>query len=329
MVWTVRKQDTAGGNGVTGGIWLNGKKQVAVAIAANSSQGATRTNYLSVKPTDVIDLVLTPVGPNGVRTDGNDNSVTTLRIETVPDTDSDGLPDPWENIYSPGDLAKLRAAGDADGDGLTDLAEMPLGTDPTKADTDGDGLADGAESNTGKFVSATNTGTDPLRKDSDADGRSDGDEITAPTTIPSTRTAMTTIFRDGLEATSGHNPNDVNENPTTTAIAKSNDEFSGNQGENDWFYGYRNVTADRQGNKDYDPKTAFVPFTPEEFTGGQWDLNTAAAGPWDETPGEHAPERGEPDHWTVRRWVANKVTKPTPFALHWHTRKSTSAAATA
>ena len=153
MVWTVRKQDTAGGNGVTGGIWLNGKKQVAVAIAANSSQGVTRTNYLSVKPTDVIDLVLTPVGPNGVRTDGNDNSVTTLRIETVPDTDSDGLPDPWENIYSPGDLAKLRAAGDADGDGLTDLAEMPLGTDPTKLHRRRR-IGRRSRVNTGKFVSA-------------------------------------------------------------------------------------------------------------------------------------------------------------------------------
>ena len=112
VIWTVRKQDTAGGNGVTGGIWLNGKKVVAVAIAANSSQGVTRTNYISIKSTDVLDLVLTPVGPNGVRTDGNDNSVTTMQVVMVADSDSDGLPDPWESLYSPGDLAKLRAAGD-------------------------------------------------------------------------------------------------------------------------------------------------------------------------------------------------------------------------
>lgn len=326
IIWAVRKTDTAGGNGVTGGLWVNGKKLVAIAIAANSSAGVTRTNYLVVKPTDVIDLVLTPVGPNGLRTDGNDGSITTMRIENALDTDADKLADAWENIYAPGDLTKLKTTGDADADGLSDSVEMGLGTDPTKADTDGDGLADGVETNTGTFVSATNTGTDPLKKDTDGDGRSDGDEIkVAPTTDPFNADTDADGFKDGLEALSGHNPTDANENPTTTAIAKSNDEFSGNQGENDWFYGYRNVTADKQGNKDYDPKTAFIQFDPAVFTGGQWDLNTAASAPWDEIGKENTHPNGNNSgqvHWTIRRWVATEVTKVTPFALHWHVRKS-------
>ena len=34
---------------------------------------------------------------------------------------------------------------DSDGDGLTDVEELVLGTDPQKFDTDGDGLPDGWE----------------------------------------------------------------------------------------------------------------------------------------------------------------------------------------
>lgn len=326
IVWSVRKENVGGGNGVTGGVWINGKKIAAVSILGTDGRGVTRTNYLTLKPTDVVDLVLTPAGPDGARGDGSDGSFTTMRIETAADTDADKLPDAWENIYSPGDLTKLKATGDADADGLTDLAEMLLGSDPTKSDTDGDGLADGVETNTGKFVSASDTGTNPFLKDTDGDGRSDGDEIkVAPTTDPFNRDTDGDNFLDGFEAAGGHNPKDANENPETTAIAKSRDEFSGNQGENDWFYGYRNVTADKQGNKDYDPKTAFVEFKPEEFTGGQWDLNTGASAPWDEIGKENTHPNGSNSgavHWTIRRWVANKVSKPTPFALVWHVRKT-------
>ena len=65
------------------------------------------------------------------------------------DTDGDGLPDVYElrfpgclNPNDPND-----ANTDCDGDGLTNMREYLLGTDPTKADTDGDGASDGAEVN--------------------------------------------------------------------------------------------------------------------------------------------------------------------------------------
>lgn len=57
---------------------------------------------------------------------------------------------------------------DRDGDGLTQLEEEQLGTDPREADTDGDGLDDGAE---------VELGSDPLDPDTDGDGLSDGDEM--------------------------------------------------------------------------------------------------------------------------------------------------------
>lgn len=45
------------------------------------------------------------------------------------------------------------------------------------ADTDSDGLDDAVETNTGTFVSASNTGTNPNAADSDGDGVPDGLEV--------------------------------------------------------------------------------------------------------------------------------------------------------
>jgi alpha-tubulin suppressor-like RCC1 family protein len=56
------------------------------------------------------------------------------------DTSQNGVSDAWELQYF-GTLTHDVTA-DTDGDGLMDIQEYTLGTDPTKADTDGDGLSD-------------------------------------------------------------------------------------------------------------------------------------------------------------------------------------------
>ena len=61
---------------------------------------------------------------------------------------------------------------DQDGDGISDINEVALGTDKTDPDTDGDGLTDGEE---------VALGTDPLSTDSDGDGYSDFAEVDANT----------------------------------------------------------------------------------------------------------------------------------------------------
>lgn len=58
---------------------------------------------------------------------------------------------------------------DPDEDGLNNLEEFRLGTNPLMRDTDGDNLEDGYEINISK--------TNPLVKDSDSDGIEDADEI--------------------------------------------------------------------------------------------------------------------------------------------------------
>jgi hypothetical protein len=65
------------------------------------------------------------------------------------------------------DLSGAWRAKDADRDGVKNLAEYKLGTNPRKADTDKDGLKDGDE------VTSAN---DPLDADTDGDGTKDGAE---------------------------------------------------------------------------------------------------------------------------------------------------------
>lgn len=72
-------------------------------------------------------------------------------------------------------------AADSDGDGLTDIRERELGTDPAQADTDGDGFSDGIESRltpSGLRPTAFDVRDDCLDPllDEDADGLTDCEE---------------------------------------------------------------------------------------------------------------------------------------------------------
>ncbi len=66
--------------------------------------------------------------------------------------------------FNEADIAAIGLA-DTDGDGLANITETRLGTDPNAADTDGDGLGDGRE---------ITVGTDYKNPDTDGDGMSDG-----------------------------------------------------------------------------------------------------------------------------------------------------------
>ncbi len=85
------------------------------------------------------------------------------------DTDEDGLSDALEKFITYTDPVKYSTADDdisdgdrdTDGDGLTNLQELEIGTDPGSSDTDGDGLTDGKEHLTHK--------TDPKNADTDGD----------------------------------------------------------------------------------------------------------------------------------------------------------------
>jgi len=65
--------------------------------------------------------------------------------------------------------ATAAVEGDTDGDGLSDIREQAIGTDPNLPDTDGDGLTDGEEVQVWR--------TNPLNRDTDGDSLIDGQEI--------------------------------------------------------------------------------------------------------------------------------------------------------
>jgi hypothetical protein len=85
------------------------------------------------------------------------------------DSDSDGLPDKYEidNSLSPIDNGDAQL--DSDDDGLSNLEEFKIGTDPNNTDTDGDGVSDGEE--------VTEYGTNALKKDTDGDSIDDNIEV--------------------------------------------------------------------------------------------------------------------------------------------------------
>jgi hypothetical protein len=119
---------------------------------------------------------------------------------------SAGATDPTDPDYRPeGDFL------DSDHDGLSDLMEELLGTDPLDADTDDDGLSDGEEYSgngglydTGRITAASayweqEIRTNPLDADTDHDGLPDGLEVglTSPIAgadgIKGTATAVVTL----------------------------------------------------------------------------------------------------------------------------------------
>lgn len=77
----------------------------------------------------------------------SDGLYANIKLELVPDTDSDGIPDYWETLYAldPADPSDAPLDLETPPDGLTNLEEYLYQTDPTLASTDGDALPDGYE----------------------------------------------------------------------------------------------------------------------------------------------------------------------------------------
>jgi len=127
------------------------------------------------------------------------------------DSDSDGLPDYYENI-----IGTDKDNNDTDVDGLTDgYEEFSLDTDPLKPDTDGNGVNDGDEDPDTDGLSNINEyslNTSPLISDSDEDGLNDGDEVNSYGTNPLKFDSDDDGISDGDEIALGLDPNNTSTN---------------------------------------------------------------------------------------------------------------------
>ena len=116
-----------------------------------------------------------------IRTDGNKTLLNTSRL----------TPDPAYWLFTT--AIKTDAS-------TSRLTTYKLGTiEIANVDTDEDGLLDYYETNTGTFVSATDTGTDPNKADSDSDGLNDGSEVTNYKTNPTDDDSDNDTLKDGAE----------------------------------------------------------------------------------------------------------------------------------
>ncbi len=142
------------------------------------------------------------------------------------DTDGDGMIDYYEDRNGLNKNVN-DANGDLDSDTLTNFTEFQRGTNPRSADTDGDGLPDNVETNTGTFVSLTNTGTSPTKADTDGDGFPDSVEnpllpfvnASQPGTNPNIADTDGDGFADGLEVLfSTSNPRNAASRPLRAGL---------------------------------------------------------------------------------------------------------------
>lgn len=121
------------------------------------------------------------------------------------DPDGDGIPTDVELAHGL-DPNVPDADSDHDGDGLIARVEIEGGTKADDPDTDDDGLNDGVETNSGIFVSASDTGTDPTKADTDGDGLADGAEVAGgsdpfdPDSFPGAWPEVIPIDALGIEA---------------------------------------------------------------------------------------------------------------------------------
>jgi hypothetical protein len=197
----------------------SGGPEVFSHITAAMGPGDTETVAFNFTGRPGVDYILQFDGADRTNRGALDN-LNFNQVAEFPDTDGDGLTDRWEGLYglSTTDDGSVDVnngpEGDPDVDGLSNLEEQSLGTDPQSDDTDNDGLSDAVEDGGGEFISLTQTGTNPLNADTDGDGLSDGVEnplldfvdANQPGTDPNNADTDGDFLGDSVEILNGRDP---------------------------------------------------------------------------------------------------------------------------
>jgi autotransporter-associated beta strand protein len=204
--------------------------------------GMTANTYILISTTGGITGTLDPA--NRIGSIGSISGALQINgnnLEFTIDSDLDGLPDTYELANTTPPSAINMAPGDDNDvggpDGLTNLQEYTLGTNPNLFDTDADGIRDGYETNTGIWVSASNTGTNPLVLDTDGDTLRDGYETNTTVFVSATNTGTNPHIADSDADALTDNV----ETGTGTFVSKTNTGTNpsladtDNDGAGDWY----------------------------------------------------------------------------------------------
>ncbi|EYF06429.1 internalin, putative [Chondromyces apiculatus DSM 436] len=204
----------------------------AMSCVADGDQGATLTDPLDADTDD-----------GGVE-DGDE------------DRDHDGVVDADETDPTAGNGADDVLNDDADGDGLSGIVELSIGTDPNDADSDDDGVPDGLEPGLGEDTD--NDGLiGALDPDSDNDGLFDGTEMGLDCTNPDTDPSVMSCIAD---ADGGATTTDPLDPDTDGGSVSDGDEDANHDGQvND---------GERDPNDPSDDVTPEIPCTQDSACGG-------------------------------------------------------------
>ncbi|MDN4618425.1 S-layer homology domain-containing protein [Paenibacillus sp. PsM32] len=184
------------------------KNQLTRAEAVTLLDKAITYQSSTVNPKPIVDETTTGSPSSAFTNFGGGGSKTTSKVITTVDlqldSDKDGLPDYMEEL-----LGTDKNNPDSDGDGLTDGQEVNrIGTSPLKADTNGNGMKDGLEDNDHdglNNIREMQLNTDPNNEDSDFDGWNDGLEIQRETD-PLKADTDNDGLDDSIEENFGMNP---------------------------------------------------------------------------------------------------------------------------
>jgi hypothetical protein len=83
VTWTTAKENTGGGNGVTGAVHVNGVRVDSATVESDDGEGVERVVVVTLASGDVVDLILSPFGIDDTNNDGSDGSLNGMQINAV------------------------------------------------------------------------------------------------------------------------------------------------------------------------------------------------------------------------------------------------------
>lgn len=101
ITWSLAKENLNCGNGVSGGVAINGEVVDSATIAFNDGTGVTRTIRATLSAGDTVDAFQNSLGTDGTLADGCDGSVLKLVVERVV-FNPVGLAQQWWDVNNPG-----------------------------------------------------------------------------------------------------------------------------------------------------------------------------------------------------------------------------------